>query len=66
MSDNKKYLIRVKANHDCWISDIDGDPGRTTKRENAKIYYLKELAEFDLDVLRMSYPNREFTLENTI
>ena len=60
-----EYLIRVKANHDCWIADIDGDPGRTTKRVNAKVYYLKELVDFDLTVLRMNYPNREFTLEET-
>ena len=32
------WCIKVQANHDCWIADWDGDPGRTLVKENAKNY----------------------------
>ena len=40
-----KYLIRVQANHDFWIADWDGDPGRTLVKENARVYSSKYLAD---------------------
>lgn len=56
-------LIRVKANHDCWIADIEGDPGRTTIKENARAYRTKYLAENQAKKLTKKYPNRSFIVE---
>ena len=58
-----KCLIRVKANHDCWIADVHGDPGRTTIKENARIYSSKYLADNQSVYLSKKYPNRSFIVE---
>lgn len=57
------YLVRVKANHNCWISNIDGDPGRTLVKENAKIYESKRTANLVFCSLTLEYPNRKFFVE---
>ncbi|GAG52717.1 unnamed protein product [marine sediment metagenome] len=60
------YLIRVKANHDCWIADVIGDPGRTTIRENARVYSSKYLANNQKEHWERNYPNRSFSIEKAI
>ena len=57
------YVIRVKANHDCWLADVDGDPGRTTIKENAIVYSSKYLADNLREHLEVNYTNREFSTE---
>jgi len=58
-----KCLIRVQANHDCFIADVKGDPGRTTIKENARIYASKYLAENQKKQYDKKYPNRAFSVE---
>ena len=58
-----KCLIRVQANHDCWIADTDGDPGRTTIKENARVYSSKYLADNQKKHYGKKYPNRAFVVE---
>lgn len=52
------YCIKVQANHDCWIADLDGDPGRTLVRENAKTFKCKSDAEKLCKKMKVKYPNR--------
>lgn len=52
------YCIKVQANHDCWIADWDGDPGRTLVRENAKTFKRKSDAEKLCKKMKVKYPNR--------
>lgn len=58
-----KYLIRVQANHDCWIADWDGDPGRTLVKKNARVYSSKYLADKQKKYYEKLYPNRAFSVE---
>ena len=58
-----KYLIRVQANHDCFISDIEGDPGRTLLKENARLFNSKSSAESKKEMYAKLYPNRAFSVE---
>jgi hypothetical protein len=58
-----KCLIRVQANHDCFIADVDGDPGRTTIKENARCYSSKYLADNQMKHYSKKYPNRAFSVE---
>lgn len=58
-----EYLIRVKANHDCWISDIEGDPGRTTIKKNAMVFHSETLATHIKELHEVDYPNRSFSVE---
>lgn len=60
-ADNQLYRIKIGAASDCWIADIDGDPGRTVVKENAKIFTGIPLDE----VMRLTrqYPNRAFGYE---
>jgi hypothetical protein len=57
------YLIRVKANHNCWISNIEGDPGRTLLKENAQVYEDKKIADLVCYSLGLEYENRKFFVE---
>ena len=52
------YCIKVQANHDCWIADWDGDPGRTLVKENAKTFKRKSDAEKLCKKMKIKYPNR--------
>lgn len=58
-----RCLIRVQANHDCWIANVDGDPGRTTVKENAKVYPNKTFADGQKRQFEQKYPNRSFSVE---
>ena len=57
------YLIRIQANHSCWIADVAGDPGRTLVKSSAKVYEAKISAVVALMKLRQEYPNRAFKIE---
>lgn len=57
------YCIKAKANHDCWISDWDGDPGRTLVKENAKTFKHKSDAEKLRKEIKVKYPNRNFWVD---
>ncbi len=58
------YRIRVVAiGIDSWISDCDGDPGRTKVEEHAKLYYSKGEAESTLKELQEKYPRRSFYID---
>jgi hypothetical protein len=57
------YLIQVESKNFCWIADIEGDPGRTLIRSNAKVFPNKNTAQLKLNKLRNDYPNRRFFLE---
>ena len=52
------WCIKVKANHDCWIADWEGDPGRTLVKENAKTFKSKTEAEKLCKKMKSKYPNR--------
>jgi hypothetical protein len=52
------YCIKVQANHDCWIADWNGDPGRTLVKENAKTFKRKSDAEKLCNEMKIKYPNR--------
>ena len=52
------WCIKVQANHDCWIADWDGDPGRTLVKENAKTFKSKKDAEKFCSKIKSKYPNR--------
>lgn len=52
------YCIKVQANHDCWIADLDGDPGRTLVKGNAKTFKRKSDAKKLCKEMRRKYPNR--------
>jgi len=52
------FCIKVQANHDCWIADWDGDPGRTLVKENAKTFKSKSEAENLCSEMKVKYPNR--------
>ena len=58
-----KCLIKVQANHNCWIADVNGDPGRTTIKENARVYSSKYLADNQRKHYEKQYPNRAFSVE---
>jgi len=58
-----KYLIRVQANHDCWIADGSSDPSRTTIKKHAKVFSKKHIAEKRKVKLEREYPNRAFSVE---
>ena len=61
-----QYVIQVKANHDCFIADVDGDPGRTTIIENARIYNDKDFANQQKNQLKRKYPNRDFSVREVV
>ena len=52
------WCIKVQANHDCWIADCSGDPGRTLVKENAKTFINKSDAENLYSKIKLKYPNR--------
>jgi len=58
-----KCLIRVQANHDCWIANVEGDPGRTTIKENAEVYSGEHRANIRKKYYEKKYPNRVFSVE---
>jgi hypothetical protein len=57
------YLIRVKANHNCWIASCDGDPGRTLLKENATHFPTQFIADKRKNTLQGKYPERKFIVE---
>ena len=57
------YCIKVQANHDCWIADWDGDPGRTLVKENAKTFKRKSDAEKLCNEMKVKYPNRNIWVD---
>lgn len=59
-------LIRVQANHDCWIAEWEGDPGRTLIKKSAKVYPNKKTAEKVCEDLNKKYTNRIFSIDKTI
>ena len=52
------FCIKVQANHDCWIADWDGDPGRTLVKGNAKTFKRKSDADKLCNEIKVKYPNR--------
>lgn len=58
----KSFRIRVVAAHDCFISDVEGDPGRTRLSENAKLFTMS-VAKRECDNLTKKYPHRNFVVE---
>lgn len=58
------FLIRVKANHDCWIANHGhGDPARTLVRSSARVFETYVMALKLLVALEERYPNRSFKVE---
>lgn len=57
-----KYLIRIKAKHESYFLDGNGDPLRTRIRKLAKRFYLKD-AENKIIELKEKYNNRDFEIE---
>ena len=47
------YIIELEKG--VFIADIEGDPGRTLKKENAERFRLKVQAEANLTVIRKRY-----------
>lgn len=45
-------MFVVELCDDCWLADWDGDPGRTTRIMNSKVYLIKASAELDLENAR--------------
>lgn len=59
-----KYLVRVKANHDCWLSDgAAGDPARTLVKSSAKRYKTKKLAHAAKTAMEILFPFRSYSIE---
>ena len=63
MAETCIYCIKVKANNDCWITDFDGDPGRTSIKENAKTFKRKSNADKLCNEMKIRYPNRNFWVD---
>jgi len=57
------FCIKVQANHDCWIADWEGDPGRTLVKENAKLFKTEIEAEKFQSKMALKYPNRKMWIE---
>lgn len=54
------YVIEITPN--CWIASWEGDPGRTTKIENASQYRSKKDAELKLKkVIETHGEHRDFS-----
>ena len=47
----------------CWLADSEGDPGRTTRRQNAIIFDSLDDARERLKDEQLRYPRRCFTIE---
>lgn len=55
------YVIEIQPN--CWLADWDGDPGRTTKIENARQYKSELDAKLKLErVIEKFGVKRNFSL----
>jgi len=57
------WCIKVQANHDCWIADWSGYPGRTLVKENAKTFINKSDAEKLCSKIKSKYHNRNFWVD---
>ena len=63
------YLIKIKTSngHGCWLrSFYDGDPDRTTVKENALKFAKKNIAKSKVKFLSKKYPNRSFELDTPL
>lgn len=59
---NKLFRIRVVAPHDCWISKVDGDPGRTRLFLHAELFsHLQAVSK--CNELKEQYHHRNFIVE---
>lgn len=58
----KSFRIRVVAPHDCFISDVEGDPGRSRLSQNAKLFTLSNAQKECYD-LKKQYHHRNFVVE---
>lgn len=56
------YLIEIEAvNGPCWVNEeMDGDPGRTCRIENAERYCTRNEANENMNAIRRKYPNRSY------
>lgn len=55
------FLLKFK-DKDCWIAPWNGDPGRTVKKYNAKLFKSKEEAELFREKLLKANSHRKFNL----
>lgn len=55
-----KYYFIVELEAGVWLSDMEGDPGRTLKVENAKQFRSAIAASAALGKAQINYPNRPF------
>ena len=53
----KEFIVEIESG--VYLADIDGDPGRTLERENAKRYATRQSAENNLVASREYRPFRQ-------
>lgn len=58
-----RFCIKVKAQHECWIADWTGDPGRTLLKRRARTFVQKPDAEKLCKKLNIEFPNRSMCVE---
>lgn len=63
----EKYVIKITTSNNtpCYLSNMDGDPGRTRtiSLNFAKLFDHEKVAESNRDRLLKLYPNREFIVQ---
>lgn len=54
------YIVNIQAIYDknIWLAPWEGDPGRTLKKENAKIFTTKLSAQRAINKAIKNYPRR--------
>ena len=53
-----KHIIELQPQ--CWIAPWEGDPGRTLKKENAKVFDSYTFAKHFLKLTKYRNPSRNF------
>lgn len=55
------YILKF-SDHDCWIAEWDGDPGRTLVRDSARKFKSKKQAEKIAEKIIKDNSHRKFNL----
>ena len=58
------YVVELQEN--CWLADVNGDPGRTVLLENAQNFKSKSKAEKALQKAKIDNPYRKFTTARVV
>lgn len=55
-----QYEFVVELQDGCWLADWEGDPGRTLRLGNAKLFRSEQDAAFALEETRRNFPRRGY------